>query len=179
MVLFEAANSMSILERCHSRLRRAVNIIRQEAADIEESSLLEISVRCINDSVGLEESVPTLLVFGALLRLGLPNDLTMSSTLKRAITLRIATEAMSRHFARREVRDALVTRNELDVLDISSKPMGSPALVYRCKKCMRERPFSLLDLHDEDTTVLLPPPSGVLCWSPISRLFMRSYLRCA
>lgn len=156
----EAAHSMSIVERYHSPLRRAVTIIRQEAPNIDEDSLLQMAVKCVNDSVGPEGIVPTLLVFGALPRVGLPNDPPTPSTLKRAIALRKATEAMSRHFAKRQVRDAFATRNGPDVSDIHATPIGHPVLVYRPEKDRWEGSFSLLAIRGEDVVVLLPPPSG-------------------
>ena len=88
----EAANSMSIVERYHSPLRRAFNIVKKEAPDMDDDDALQMSVKAINASVGPDGLVPTLLVFGAIPRLGLPNDLPNPSTFERAVALRKATE---------------------------------------------------------------------------------------
>lgn len=130
----EAANSMSIVERYHTPIRRAYKIICQEAPDLSKECALQMSVKAVNDSVGPDGLVPTLLVFGALPRLGLPSDPPTPSTFKRAVALRKATAAMSKHFAARQVRDALSTRNGPDVTDIHNTPVGAPVLVYRPEK---------------------------------------------
>lgn len=67
---------------------------------------------------------------------------------------------MSRHFAKRQVRDALSTQNGLDVSNIQNAPVGSPWLVYRPKKDKCEASFSLVELPSENVIIFLPPPSG-------------------
>lgn len=152
----EAAHSMSIVERYHAPIRRAYKIICDEAPDMDKDTALQMSVKAINDSVGPDGLVPTLLVFGALPRLGLPSDRPTPSTFKRAIALRKATSAMSKHFATRQVKGALNTRNGPDVTDIHTTPIGAPVLIYRPEKDKWEGPFSILDIQGEDITVLMP-----------------------
>lgn len=130
----EAAHSMSIVERYHKPIRRAFNVIKKEAADLDKEDALQMAVKAINDSTGPDGIVPTLLVFGALPRLGLPNDQPSPSTFKRAAALRKATEAMSREFAKRQVREAMASRNGPNVTAIHDTPVGSPVLVYRPEK---------------------------------------------
>ena len=152
----ESANAMKIVERYHSPLRRSFNIIRQEAPDLDKHAALQMAVKAVNDSVGPNGLVPTLLVFGALPRLGLPTDKPTPSTYQRAIALRKATTAMSRHFASRQVRYAMNARNGPVVTDIHNTPIGAHVLVYRPYKDKLEGPQSLLDVSSEDVTVLLP-----------------------
>lgn len=153
-----AEHSMCIVECYHSPLLRAVNNARQEAPDVDKNSSLQMILKCINDSVCPCGIVAKLLLLGTLSRLGLPNDPPTPSTLKRAIALRKAAEAMSCHSARGQAPDALPIHNGPDVLGIHSRPIGSPILVYLPEKDMWEGPFFFLDLHDEDATVQLPPP---------------------
>lgn len=150
----ESANSMTIVERYHSPIRRAYNIIQKECSSMDREECLQMAVKAINDSVGPDGLVPTLLVFGALPRLGLPTDNPSKSTFQRAVALRNATAAMSKHFAKRQVRGALHTRNGPDVTDIHKCPIGSPVLVYRPEKDKWEGPYSILDLKGEDVFVL-------------------------
>ncbi len=70
----EAANSMSIVERYHGPLRRAYKKIMHDCPGLDRVSALQMAVKAINDSVGPDGIVPTLLVYGALPRLGLPSD---------------------------------------------------------------------------------------------------------
>lgn len=67
----ESTNSMAVVERYHAPIRREFNIIQKEAPDIKNDDALQMALKAKNDSVGPDELVPTLLVFGALPRLGL------------------------------------------------------------------------------------------------------------
>lgn len=64
-VQVESASSMTVVERCHPSIRRAYNIVKMEAPDTEDEQALQMAVIAINESVGSDGSVPTLLVFGA------------------------------------------------------------------------------------------------------------------
>lgn len=70
----ESANSMTIVERYHSPLRRVYQIIMKKASKTSKMEALQMTVKSINDSVGPDGIVPTLLVFGAHARLGLPTN---------------------------------------------------------------------------------------------------------
>lgn len=100
--------------------------------------------------------MPTLLVFGALPRLGLPTDPHTALTFKRAVALQNATAALSKSFASRQVRDALKTKNGSDVTDIHKTTIGSPILVCRPDKDRWEGLYYRLEINDEDVIVLLP-----------------------
>lgn len=53
---------MTVVERYHHPIRRAFNIIRWRAPNIEAESALQIASKATNDFVGPNELVPTLLV---------------------------------------------------------------------------------------------------------------------
>lgn len=97
-----------------------------------------------NDSVGPDGFVPTLLVYGALYRLGLAHDAPNATMQQRAAATQIATEEISKLFARRQVTGALKTRKGPDKTSVHGTPVGSPLLVNRIfeKKCTG--PFKLL-----------------------------------
>lgn len=78
----ESANSMSIAERYHSPICRAYNIILSEALDLYEEAALQMVVKHLNNSIGSNGPVPTLLVFGAPSRLGLPYNSQLLLTYK-------------------------------------------------------------------------------------------------
>lgn len=151
---------MIIAERYYQPIRRAFNIIRVEAPDVDFDLAFEMIVKAINDSVGPNGIVPTLLNYGALLIPGLPHDQPTPFTFACAKALRKATSEMSKYFARRQVRDSVRTQNGPDVSDIHSVQIGGHALVYRPKKDRWEGPYSVLDINGENITVLLSPPSG-------------------
>lgn len=65
---------------------------------------------------------------------------------------------MPKHFARRQVRDAVRSHNGHDVSDIHTTPTGSHVLVYRPKADRREDLFTVLNIVGENITALLPLP---------------------
>lgn len=141
----ESAYSMTIVERYHAPIRRAFNIFCKEAPDIEQSDDLQMAVKAIDDSAGLDGLVPALSVFDALSWLGLSSDRPASSKFQRVLALWKAKSAMSEHFATRQGRDALRTRNGPNITEIHQAPTGYLVLVYRPEKDKREDPFSILE----------------------------------
>eukprot|EP00171_Calliarthron_tuberculosum_P003348 IDg3348t1 len=137
-VPIEAANSMTYVERYHAPLRRAFKIIKEEAPDIDDEAALQFAVKSVNDSAGPDGIVPTLLVYGALPRLGFQTDKPTPSMYQRARAVHKATKSMSQYFAKRQVQDALRNRNGPDISDIHKLPIGSHVLVYRIHKCRWE-----------------------------------------
>lgn len=156
----ESANYMSTVERYHTPVRRAFKIIREEAPQMSAKAALQTAVKAVNDSVGPDGLVPTLLVYGALPRLGVPGEKPTPTTLQRAIALRKATAEMTKHFARRQVTDATRTGNGPDTSDIHNAPLNSQVFVYRPEIDHWTGPYRLLLLEGETCTVLLDPPAG-------------------
>ena len=64
-VLVKAYYSISIVERYYAPLRRAYDIITKELLKILQQYALQIAVKAINDTAGLDGIVPTLLVYGS------------------------------------------------------------------------------------------------------------------
>jgi len=69
-----------------------------------------MAIKVVNDSVGPNGIVLTLLVFGIYLRLTEMDPLSLSVT-KRAEAICIATKEVRRLHAERQVKDALAIRN--------------------------------------------------------------------
>lgn len=149
----ESSNSMTFVERYHAPLRKAYKIIRADIPSLSKEEVLQYAVKSLNDSVGPDGLIPTLLVYGALPRLGLPTDKPSPGTLDRAVAVRKASEQMSRYFAKRQLRDALRSRNGPDVSEIHNAPLGSKVLVYRTKNNSWEGPFTLLNIEGETCSV--------------------------
>ena len=152
----ETANSLSVVERYHDPLRKAYRIIKKEVPNIDDECALQYAVKSLNDSTGPDGLVPTLLVYGALPRLGLPTDKPSTGILQRAIAVRKATASLSNHFSRQQVNAAIRTRNGPNVLDIHKWPIGGHVLVYRIHRARWEGPFTLLSRDKENCTILLP-----------------------
>ena len=68
-VLVEAHNSISIVKRYHSLLQRVYQIIVVELPRIDKDTALQMAFKALNNTASLDGLVPTLLVFGAYLRM--------------------------------------------------------------------------------------------------------------
>jgi len=64
-VLVEAYNLIRIVKRYHSPLWRVYQIITVEIPNINKDTALQMAFKAINNSIGPNGLVPTLLVFGA------------------------------------------------------------------------------------------------------------------
>lgn len=149
----ECPHSMTVVERYHAPIRRAYKIIRKEAPNLEKESALQTAVKSVNDSVGPNGLIPTLLVYGALPRLGFPSDPPTPSMYQRAVALQKATNEMSKYFAKSQINGALRCRNGPDTTNIHLTPIGSKVLVYRDRSKKWEGPFPLLGIDGETCTV--------------------------
>jgi len=65
IVFVEAYNSVGIVERYYSLIRRVYQIITNEVLSINKDVVLQIAFKAVNDSIGLDGLVPTLLVYRA------------------------------------------------------------------------------------------------------------------
>ena len=61
----EAHHSIGLVGRYHGPLRRIYSIIMDEIPNIDANSALQMAFKAMNDSVGPNGLVHTLLVFGA------------------------------------------------------------------------------------------------------------------
>lgn len=114
---------MTILERYHFPVRRAYKIIRKKAPDLENERAIQMAIKSINNSVGPDGLVPTVLDYGALPCLDVPTDGLLLSTIQREPALRRARPAMFQHFTSRLIGDGLKTLNGPDIKE--SKTSGS------------------------------------------------------
>lgn len=155
----ESPNPMSYAERYHTPMWHAYKIVLAETVELDTEAALQIAVKSVNDSIGPDGQVRTLLVYGALPRLGFPDDPPKQSMFRSANALRQVTEAMTKHFAESQVSSAVRTRTGPDILDINLASIDSHVLVHRPELDKRERPFTLLGIQGEIYPLLLPPPS--------------------
>ena len=64
-VLVKPYNLISIVERYHGPLRYIYYIITSKILGINKDIVLQMAFKAINDSIGLDSLIPTLLVFRA------------------------------------------------------------------------------------------------------------------
>lgn len=69
-VPIESPNQMGFVERYHTPIRYACKMVTSEAPDLDEEGTLQIAVKWVNNYTGPDDLGHTLLVYGALPRLG-------------------------------------------------------------------------------------------------------------
>jgi hypothetical protein len=78
---------------------------------------LQIVIKAINDLVGPDSIIPTLLVFGAYLRIT-NNSLLSPITIKRAEAIRKASNKVRKFYTKRYIEDTFRIRNGPDIIEI-------------------------------------------------------------
>ena len=120
--------TVSKVERYYTVIRRAYFIIITKLHGINKDIALQMSFKAINDSVGPDGIVPTLLVYGAYPRMVKSDPLSLT-VLQRATIVKKAMTEIRKLQAKRQVNDALNTRNGLNTFDIHELPLNSDVLV--------------------------------------------------
>lgn len=85
---------MPYVERYYTPIQHAYQIVTSEVLDLDAEAVLLIAVKFINHSTGPDGLVPTLLVYGALHRLGFSRAKPTKSLFQPAVALKKATEQM-------------------------------------------------------------------------------------
>lgn len=144
-----AHHSIGQLERSTGPLRRIYTIITSEIPGIDPESALQMAFKAINDSVGPNGLVPTLLVFGAYPRMT-ELDAPSPSITQRATAMRKAMDEVKKITASRQIRDALNMGNGPSTTSLQDLPLNSPVLVFREDNAGRpgswKGPFNLIGL---------------------------------
>ena len=102
----ESHGTVGMVEKYHTPLRRDWNVIEMDIParnETERSANLQTAVKAVNDSAGPNGLVPTLLVFGAMPRLGPPYDAATETTTRRAAAVRRAIKELNRLRSHRQV----------------------------------------------------------------------------
>ena len=159
IVPVEAHHSIGIVERYHGPIRRAYKIITDEIKDISADMALQMAFKAINDTAGPDGLVPTLLVFGAYPRMT-ENDAPSPTVAQRAVAVKRAMAEIQRLRAKRQVEDALNTRNGPSTTSIHNLPLNSNVLVWRegntGKTGHWDGPFKLVSMDGESCVLALP-----------------------
>jgi hypothetical protein len=152
----EAHNSVGLVERYHTPLRRAYEILREELKDehVDREMILQMAVKAVNDSAGPDGIVPTLLVFGSYPRMT-EMDPPSPSIVKRAEAIRAATKEVRRLHAKRQVSDALAMRNGPNTMATLDLPLQSDVRVWR-ENGGWDGPYKLLSIDGETCTIDMP-----------------------
>ncbi|KAI1769717.1 hypothetical protein F4818DRAFT_435445 [Hypoxylon cercidicola] len=131
----EAHNSIGSVKRYHSPLRRAFKVIDGDlrGTGTDQQSILQMAVKAVNDTAGPDGLVPTLLVFGAYLRLA-ESSPPAASLQVRAAAIKKAMEEVRRIKMERDVSDALAIKKGPNTLNTLNLPIPSEVKIYKENK---------------------------------------------
>src|SRR5450432_2684053 len=119
---------------------------------------LQMSFKAINNTVGPEGLVPTLLVFSAYLRI-VESDAPSPSVTQRTNAIKKAMTEIQKLRAKHQITDALNTCNGPRIDAIHDLPPNSPVLVWREGNANQTRhwdgPDNLLTVKGETCTIQL------------------------
>ena len=129
-VLVEAHNSIGIVEQYHSPLQQVYQIIVVELPRIDRDAALQMAFKALNDTVGPNRLVPTLLVFGVYLQMTeldapSPTITQCANVVKKAIV------EICKLCVEQQVVDALNICNRPKTDAVYNLPPNSPILVWR------------------------------------------------
>lgn len=127
----KAHHSIGLVKRYHRPLRRVYSIIIVEIPRISRELALQMLFKAINDSVGPNGLVPTLLVFGAYLYMA-EMDAPSSIITQWTTAMRKTMEEVQRSIASSQVNDVLNTQNGPSTTLLHDLLLNSLVLVY-CK----------------------------------------------
>lgn len=148
----EAHWSIGKIERYHGPLRLAWETLNTELrSNTSKESILQMAVKAVKDTAGLDGLVSTLLEFGVYPRITFDSP-PSQMTAARAQALQKAMKAIRYKSADRMVRDALNTRNGPDTAHLLSLPIGSEVRVWR-ENGGWTGPFKIISIDRQDITV--------------------------
>jgi hypothetical protein len=148
----EAYWSIGKLERYHAPLKRAYEIITAEIGDsASREARLQMAIKVVNDTVGPNGLVPTLLVFGAYPRMTLDSP-PSPSMIQRSHAIQKAMKELRKVSAGRQIHDALSTRNGPTTEDVLTLPLQSEVLVWR-EKHGWQGPYKVINTDGHNVTI--------------------------
>jgi hypothetical protein len=124
----KAHNLIGIVEQYHGPLRRVYSIINTELPDLGKNKKLQMAFKALNDSIGPDGLVLTLLVYGAwpcIVKSDAPNP----TVIQRRAALDKVQEELKKLRVKQKVADVLNMRNGPRTTVIHDLPLSSPVLV--------------------------------------------------
>lgn len=150
----EAHQSIGKVERYHATVRRAFEVIFEDVGrTTSQEHILQMAVKAVNDTAGPDGLVPTLLVFGTYPRLSKASP-PSPSIVARASAISKAMIEVRKIKAKRQVAEALATRNGPEITEMLELPIQSKVKVWR-EKGGWTGPYTLLALNTDQTATII------------------------
>jgi hypothetical protein len=171
IVPVEAHHSIGLVERYHGPIRRAYETITAEIRDIDNDMALQMAFKAVNDTAGPNGLIPTLLVYGAFPRMS-ERDSPSPTISKRAEAINKAMDEVAKYRAKRQVADALNTRNGPNTAAVHDLKLGDEVIAWR-EKGTWEGPFKLVRIEGENCIVQMTPKRQATFRTTSVRPFLR------
>ena len=123
-----------------------------------------MAVKAVNNTAGPNGLVPTLLVYGAYLRIN-KLDPPALSIIEQATIIQKAMAEIVKLQAKQTINNALYYRNGPNIILVYNLPLNSKVLIQR-ESSNQTRPYRLLAVEDE--TYYIQLPSGLISFRSIS-----------
>jgi hypothetical protein len=121
-VLVKAHNSIGKIERYYSLLQQAYKILSSELLSANKKAILQITVKVVNDSAGLDSIMLIFLVFEAYSHIT-RDSLPLSFITEQAEAIYKAIKKVRRLYAEQQVNNALAIRNRLNTKPVLTLPL--------------------------------------------------------
>jgi len=127
------------VERYHRLLRRAYEIVTKKYLKLFDANRFQMAVKAINNTVESNRLIPTLLVFGAYLRM---TELNFSNPIVeyRATTIKKAIKEVRKLQAFKKINNMLHIRNSLSIIHVHDLYLNN--LILYIKRRKDERDFT-------------------------------------
>ena len=127
------------MERYHRLLRRAYEIVTKKYLKLFDANRFQMAVKAINNTVESNRLIPTLLVFGAYLRM---TELNFSNPIVeyRATTIKKAIKEVRKLQAFKKINNMLHIRNSLSIIHVHDLYLNN--LILYIKRRKDERDFT-------------------------------------
>jgi hypothetical protein len=146
----EAHNSLGIGEKIHGPLRRIYNKIRMDYPHIPAGTLLKLGVKAKNDMIGENGLVPSLLVFGVILRYPALNTELPNQKVRMEV-IAAAQMEMNSIIAERNIETALAKNIPSTAEHVYA--VGDEVLSFQEKECSWTGPFKVVAIADKILTI--------------------------
>lgn len=166
----QAANLITIGDRYHDSARQAYRTVKEGSLLVQQAGSTN-GCQTVNNSAGQDGIRPRLAVYGTVARFSLLRDRPLISIHRRAIAFGKVTQAFTKRFSSGQARNALCSRNKLNVAVIPSTIIGSYVLVYRIERDRCNTPYTTLDTYQAVFYMLLPHSQSKF-WSTLVKTFV-------
>ena len=148
--------SIEIIERYHAIIRRIYSIIMKNLSlsenEISKKIELQMTIKTINDIVDLDDLVFILFVFEAYSQMHVMN-LSIFSIIQWTVVIKKTMNEIRNIHAKRQIDDALNTRNESIIISLHNLFINSNVLVWRKNNADKidkwTSSFKLLEIENE------------------------------